>query len=243
MIHASKILNIDKFLTVRLWPYCEITMIFKCTESIAINEQQKYSYYIELLGLQCPINCDLHMALKLISSQTWFPNPNSRRQDVHREAKPTEMSIWYACTCINSFIISICTSLDSGYFSKGLDTWDIKIPTQTQFLNIFLYFKVIKIYYFVFHMICHNYQKISISDKEIKKALGGKLATYTLTTKRSLSCLRRLDFKTKFEETCFVQTKCWSFRKKQKLDSLCQLFKLCIKKEANSYLRKFCPSV
>ena len=57
-------------------------------------------------------------------------------------------------------------------------------------------------------MICHNYQKISISDKEIIKALGGKLATYTLTTKRSLSCLRRLDFKTKFEETCFVQTKC-----------------------------------
>lgn len=38
-----------------------------CTESICIivNGQHKYSYiFIELhvLGLQCPINCDLHMA-------------------------------------------------------------------------------------------------------------------------------------------------------------------------------------
>lgn len=36
-------------------------------------------------------------------------------------------------------------------------------------------------------MICCNYQEIPISDKEMKRALGGKLAANTLTTKRFLS--------------------------------------------------------
>ena len=100
------------------------------------------------------------------------------------------------------FILT-CTSLKSGYISKGVhvDAWDINIPTQAHFS------KVITIYYVLFHMICQNYQEISISDKEMKRALGEKLAANTLMTKRSLSCLHQLDFKFKFEETCFVQTK------------------------------------
>lgn len=160
------------------------------------------------------------MALKLISSQTWFPNPNSQGQDVHIEAKLTQTSIWcmhvqivYFNTYFVWFRLLFQRIRHLGHKNPHTDT-----IFEYIFQYIFLYFKVIKIYYFVFHMICHNYQKISISGEEIKKkALGGKLATYTLTTKRSLSCLHQLHFKTKFEEMYFVQTKCWSFRKKTEI--------------------------
>lgn len=133
-------------------------------------DNRNIQIFIELLGLRCPINCDLHMAQAKL-----FPNMilnlNSQRKDATWEAKPTQMRIRYTCTNCN-FMYFTQFRLP---FKKSRCLEHKYSHTTTYLFSKKYIFKMIKIYYFLFHMICRNYQlktEIFISDKEMKWALG-----------------------------------------------------------------------